>query len=100
MADRANARLYLEQRIAEYDLGVENGHNMTPDTVAIATLLLDVDERLDQIMERLERRCCWWIGEVAAALLRDKAAMAVIIGALLTILATFAHSILSFFNGG
>ncbi len=88
MVQSENARAYLKRRIAEHDLGVEDGSSMTPDEIAIATLLLDVDERLSRILDKLETRCCPWLDSLIQAVQANKAAMALIFGAIFSIIAS------------
>ena len=94
MIERENARRYLERRVAEYDLGVPNGANMDPDVVALAVVVLGIDERLDAIMERLERRHFAWVSALLTTLGENKAALAVIVGGALTLLAAAADQLI------
>lgn len=88
MVDRESARNYLRRRISDYEVGAGN---MSPDEAAIATLLLDLDVRVDAILEKLERGAFWWVSPLSEAIIKNKALLAALIG----IAATAAISILS-----
>jgi len=118
MNDNA-ARTWIERRLSEYDLGIDNGHDMTPDTATtmwmtkrsyerlddIEVKLSSIEETLEVVVEKvnqlLDRKpCCWWIGAVARATVENKAALVTAVGILASIFVAAGRLLLSIITGG
>jgi len=99
--DTASYIDYLRRRATDNALGVA-ADEMDADTRALATVVIDMhdtvkdlSDKMDMVIERLDRRCCAWAGDLIGAVAKNKAAMGAIIAAILaagaTILNAAAH---------
>lgn len=98
MIGKDSARTHLEKRIAEYELGVKNGGDMAPDVLALSVMVLEMDRKLDTVLERLDRGCCWWMKSALAAVGENKAAVGVIVAAVTAFAIAFADTIMKSFK--
>ena len=98
MIDRDKARSYLQRRVTEHDLGVPNGNSMDPDVVALSAVVLSLDERMDEIIRKINQPCCAWLDSTLSAVAANKAAVALLVGAVVTGLAALADKISHFFK--
>ena len=112
MIDKDTAVKYLQRRITEHDLGVSNGGDMDPDVVALSAIVLAMDDKLDEVLDYIERctraghdcqdhrggssiQMATFFEAMWTALLKNKTALVSVLSA---IIAFFAAQIIQFFE--